>query len=258
MASGTITKLMIGAWDLCIDVYSIRGELLYQGKTSILVEENKKSTASVTLATAPGELTVQLDLVDFTGPQAIKGKVILNTGAGEEIIKEFSPGQDKRAEVIFKELAPRSYDLKVDIYSGTYHAYNRIYQGPWQVVAITSGGKLNLAWGPALGLVEIVGKVDLPPPPPTDVTAVLQGANVLISWAAVTPIEDDLLGYRVYAQNDIFQGFELVAEIPAPLTSHYYRLPGEPPQDIQGLAFAVSSIDKQGHESIRSSPIYME
>lgn len=255
IARGTIPSVMIGTWELRVDVFSPAGDLLYAGITSIVVEEGKTTAAGVTLTAAPGTLLVELDLTEFSGHELIKGKVILGTGPKPELVKEFAKGQDSAATVTIKDLPPRTHDLKVEIYKNTYHAYNCIYAGPWQAVTIRSGETTNLAWGPALGLIEVIGKIDLPPPPPTAISATIDGDSILVTWAPVTPLEDDLWGYRVYVEFDVFQGFELVAELPTPLTAYHYQ--PEPDCDDTSSEFklAVSSVDIGGHESVRSPSV---
>ncbi|NMB25841.1 MAG: hypothetical protein GX986_09960 [Firmicutes bacterium] len=255
IASGTIPSVMIGTWELRVDVFSPQDELLYAGVTSIVVEEGRTTAAEVTLTTAPGELVVQLDLTEFAGHELIKGKLVFGTGTKPDLVKEFIRDQDYAATAVIKDLPPRTHDLKVEIYRNTYHSYNCIYEGPWQTVAIDPGKTTNLSWSPALGLVEVIGKIDLPPPSPTEINAIVDAESILITWASVTPPEDDLRGYRIYAQSDVYQGFELVAELPKTATAYYYQPRVDLGDGPLHFEFAVSSIDIGGHESARSPSV---
>ncbi|NLK09158.1 MAG: hypothetical protein GX316_10770, partial [Firmicutes bacterium] len=203
-ASGKIPKVMIGVWDLRVDVYSPKDELLFSGSTTVSVKKNETATVEIVLTTAPGDLHVVLDLTEFAGYELVKGKLILAAGAEPTIVKDFPQGENHTVSVSIKDLPPHTHDLKVEIYKDTYHAYNCIYRGPWQVINVSSGETTNLSWSPSLGLVDVIGKIDLPPPSPTVVEASVAGGNVVLNWDGVEPPENDLWGYRVYVQWDEF------------------------------------------------------
>ena len=254
-ASGTLSGVLIGTWQLRVDVFGQQEELLYTGSASILVEEGKTTSTGLTLTAAPGELVVELDLSEFASYELLKGKLVFGNGPKPELIKEFTRYSGPGVVVTVEELPPRTHDLRVELYKSTYHSYNCIYQGPWQVATIRPGKPTQLSWSPAWGLVEIIGVIDLPPPSPTHVTASLDESGILITWAPVTPPEDDLQGYRVYAQLDAFTGFQLVAELSEALTTYYYQ-PDIPLGDTDmPIQVGVSSIDTGGHESLRSPPV---
>lgn len=256
-ASGNLSKVLIGTWDLRVDVYSKQGELLYTGTTSVLIEEGKTTGIELQLGAAPGTLIMMLDISDFDSYELIKGKIIIGTGEQPKIVKEFARGEEAPLIVRIDELDPRSHDLQVELYKNTFHSYNCIYQGPWEVITIQPGKTLEMNWHPAWGCIEVIGVIDAPPPSPSDVSATLQDDGILITWTAVRPIEDDLQAYLVYAQLNPFIGFQLIATIPESATSCLYRpdTSSYPAGVIIPIQIAVSSLDAGGNESTRSRSV---
>ena len=257
VASGNLSKVLIGTWNLRVDVYSKRDELLYTGSTSVLIEEGKTISIELQLGAAPGTLIMVLDISDFDSYELIKGKIIIGTGEQPELVKEFTRGEDSLLTVTIDELDPRSHDLRVELYKNTFHSYNRIYQGPWEVIAIQPGKILEMSWHPAWGCIEVIGVIDAPPPPPPHVSATLQDDSIFIAWTAVRPVEDDLEAYLVYAQLHAFTGFQLIDTVPKSATSYSYRpdTSSYPAGVSIPIQIAVSSLDAGGNESSRSSPV---
>ena len=257
IASGNIQKLLIGTWQLRVDVYNQQGELLYTGVSSVLIEEGKTTGVELPLVAAPGRLIIRLDVRDFDSYEVIKGKVIIGTGEQPDSIQEFTREERTELLVTVGELFPRSHDLRVEIYKNTFHSYNCIYQGPWEMITIRTGKTTEVNWSPAWGCVEIIGVIDAPPPSPSNVSASLQENGILVSWDVVRPVEDDLEAYRLYAQLDAFSGFQLIATIPKSITSHLYRPETSSHSDgtIVPIQIAVSSVDIGGNESKRSNPV---
>jgi hypothetical protein len=257
IASGSLSRVLIGTWNLRVDVYNKQGELIYAGWTNVLVEESKTTSIELQLSAAPGQLIMVLDISDFDSYELIKGKIIIGASETPELVKEFVREEEAELIVTIDELAPRSHDLRVELYKNTFHSYNCIYQGPWEVITIQPGKTLEMSWHPAWGCIEIIGVIDAPPPSPTDVSAVLQDGGILISWTGVRPVEDDLEAYLVYAQLNAFTGFQLVATVPKTMTSYLYRpnTSSYPDGVIIPIQLAVSSLDAGGNESSRSSPV---
>lgn len=257
IASGNIPKLLIGTWQLKVDVYSEQGDLLYTGTTSILIEEDKTTGVELPLVAAPGKLVMRLDISDFDSYELVKGKVIIGAGEQPETVQEFVREEASELVVIIDELAPRSHDLRVEVYKNTFHSYNCIYQGPWEVINIQTGKTTEVYWTPAWGCIEIIGIIDAPPPSPSNVSASSQENGIIVSWSEVEPLEDDLKAYRLYAQIDAFAGFQLIATVPKDVTSYLYRPETCSSCDdaIIPIQITVSSIDIGGNESKRSNPV---
>ncbi|NLJ85526.1 MAG: fibronectin type III domain-containing protein [Firmicutes bacterium] len=257
-ASGTLNGVLIGSWQLRIDAYSRGDKLLYSGFASILVEEGRTVSSKIVLTAAPGTLVVEMDLRKFAHHGFVKGKLIFGTDSPPNIVKEFGVPESFQTTVTIDELPSRTHDLRVELYENTYHQHNRIYEGPWQTVSITPGEVTQVSWSPAWGIVEIIGTIDVPPPSPTQVHASVEDDGILLRWAPVEPPEGDLAGYLVYVQLDAFVGYQLVAELPTTKTSYLYRpepFPDNGRDDRVLIQFAVSSFDRGGHESLRSSPV---
>jgi hypothetical protein len=257
MASGNIPRLLIGTWQIRVDVYNDQGELLYTGVTSVLIEEGRTTGVELPLVAAPGKLIMRLEVGDFDSYELIKGKVIIGAGSQPEVVQEFVKEAATEVLVTIDELAPRSHDLRVEVYKNTLHSYNCIYRGPWEVITIQTGRTTEVYWSPAWGCIEIIGIIDSPPPPPSDVSASLQDDGILASWSDVRPIEDDLEAYRLYAQLDPFSGFQLIATVPKNVTSYLYRSESFSCSDCttMSIQIAISSVDIGGNESERSDPV---
>lgn len=256
-ASGTVPKLMIGTWELRVDVYDQQGKLIYAGTADVLITESKTTGVELPLVAAPGRLELILDMSGFESYALVKGKVIIGNGEHPEVVKEFAREETTELQVTIEGLPPRTHDLLIEIYKNTYHSYNCIYRGPWQVFTVEPGLTTEVHWSPAWGCIEIIGIIDTPPPSPVGVSAVLQGDAILVCWDPVNPVEDDLVSYGVYVQVEVFTGFQLVATVDNTTHSFVYEplassLPSDTAVPIQ---IAVSSMDAGGNESNRSSPV---
>ncbi|NMB45128.1 MAG: hypothetical protein GX998_01830 [Firmicutes bacterium] len=256
-ASGRISKLLVGTWQLRVDVFGRQGEMLYSGTTSVWIDEDQTTGVDLPLLAAPGTLVIALDLGGFGRYELVKGKIIIGTGEQPAVVKEFIRDDASQLIVTIDELPPHTHDLRIELYENTFHSYNRFYESPWEVITIQPGKTTAVEWNPAWGCVEIIGMIDAPPPSPKSVNALLHEDGILVSWDAVAPIEDDLKAYRLYTQLDVFAGFQLIATVPASITSYLYQpdLSSHPEDVIISIELAVSSIDHGGNESTRSSPV---
>ena len=259
-ATGSFPKVLIGSWELEVKVYNQHGDLAYLGTASVLIQEGKTASVELPLRAAPGVLVMHLDISDFDSYELVKGRIIIGTGEEPEVVKEFTREDSSSVTVEIDRLAPKTHDLRVELYKSTFHSYNRIYQGPWDTVTIRPGQTTEVNWNPAWGCVEIIGYIDAPPPPPAYVDVVVQESGILICWEPVVPLENDLQGYKVYVQTDPFAGFQLAAVLPCHETSYLY-MPEPSSQwedEVVWVQIAVSSFDKGGNESIRSYPVTVE
>ncbi|GEM_PF-644526 len=245
----TIDNLYVGRWQLELVVRDGAGQGLYSGSGSVWVSEGATSTVTVPLSPYPGTLDLTVDIGGLSLEQeSYKARLVVSPGE--------SYNMDRiEGTALFQtrvNLAPGSYDFKIDFYTDSFHTYKLIYAGYWMPLAIEPGKTVAVYWRPATGAVVVETEPAEPPPAPSAVTADWEGDAIVLAWDAVT--QGDVVAYRVYRRVGPLARYELLAEVDAWTTT----LVDAPPEDIDGpdngrsVSYVVTAMGASGKESYRS------
>lgn len=120
----------------------------------------------------------------------------------------------------------------------------------YHVTAVASGGPPLIQSAPSEP-ARVTFRDLVPPPPPANVTALIETAAVRLLWTAVEA--PDLAGYRVYRTEGMghvnIVDIGTIPMVGQPITENYFVDPGV----NLGIAYkyAVTSVDTSGNESAR-------
>lgn len=251
-ASGS-ADIPTGRWDATVKVKDADQDVIFQGTGVLDVAPNATSTLAVTLAPAPGYLNLSVDVSGLPNQAELqKAKLLLSPGSSYRTL-ERTPETTRFESIV--ELAPKSHDIKVDLYTSSTHSYNLAHEGVWMPITILPGKTLTLLWKPALGQVSIDASVENVPHPPQNLTASYEAGLIHLSWQPGPNPEGDVRSYTVYAKADEYSAYEQIAQVAAPTTQYQYTL--TQPTVGQRYSYTVTATDGAGYESPRSEPVHI-
>lgn len=248
---GTLAGVPVGDWRAVLDAVDSAGDAIYRGEAPVRVTRGQPAVLHVVLQPAPGRLALTVELAGFPQADIIhKARLILEPGATHNFDR--IPGTTRLQ--ITRQLAPRTYDFRVDLYEDSFYAHKLVYGGYWEEVRIPPGKTVSLTWSPALGEVGIVGEMDPPPPTPAGLTAQLAGSAVLLTWLPVGA--PDLAAYRLFTRDDPLHRPAFLVELHAAELSFAHDVSAYPAGTV--IEYAVSAVDLAGLESPRSPPVAIQ
>ncbi|MGI6037895.1 MAG: hypothetical protein ACOYD6_06665 [Limnochordia bacterium] len=246
VAVGRMDKVLAGQWELKVLIKDWEGDIIYQGASTIEVQRDQETVAQVVLEPAPGRLYMHIDLDYFSDQENIR-RARIHLSPGDRIEVQRSSGQESL--IVETQLPPRTYDFKVELYTSTFHQYNRVHEGFWEEFHIQAGKQTTLLWRPATGAVEIDGDIALIPPPPEKVVALWTESGIRLTWQY--PGDTIITGFCIYSRIAPLEPFALVQTLPAGQLELF--VPQGSWFSGDEIEFGVTALTSHGIESRRAT-----
>ncbi len=207
--SATI-KIPVGTWDISMALLDEQGVAHYQDTiTNITIFPDIPRTLEFQLRPADGMVNVSIDLTDYPQTtEVLRVRVHFNND-----VKELS--RDDATEPLQGSfsLPPGSYNFKVELFTSSFHAGNRIDAGIWKIVDVYPLSELTLIWTPYMEQLSINADIHVIPNPPQNLAVTVNGTQVELVWDP-SPTAN-LMSYNVYWQPNPFSPFELIEVLDA-------------------------------------------
>lgn len=248
IARGSHESVLIGKWDVAVEVRDADGDTPYAGKSSVVVRPNETTAATVSLEPKAGTLVLTVDVagLDLEGPTQ-RARVTLSPGG----YTSFERIPNTTLLQVSKDLAPGTYDAKVTLYGDSYLAGDRLYESEWFPVTIWPGKTHALSWSPQTGRVDIDTRIITIPAAPASLAATPTENGILLTWDPV--FQSSIDRYLVYSRTDIFDPFKILGEVPASETSFTHEVTA--PWPNTRMRYVVTALGTSGYESPRSAEV---
>ncbi|HHT42626.1 MAG TPA: hypothetical protein GX014_04415 [Firmicutes bacterium] len=243
---GTL-QVPVGQWELTVMLVDADGIVRFQSKPqSTQVSYGTGTTVELVLQPADSTVHIVIDLTNYVfKQQALRARIHLDDMVHEVIRKD--PGDPFETEL---KISPGSYEFKIELYTESFRASDRLGSGVWQVIHIGENEDLSLTWSPETQELQVAGRVETILPAPETVTVTGDDSQVMIAWDAVD--HWNLLGYLVLAQTSPLERFELLTPNPTDDTQFLHSLdPESPPTEI---TYVIAAISKSGLAGYYSTP----
>lgn len=240
-------QVPVGQWELTVYLVDAEGIVRFQSKPqTIQVAYGTPQAVELVLRPAASTVHITIDLEGYIfRNQALRARIYFNDQM-HELIRQAA---DAPFEATF-EISPGSYEFKIELYTESFHAGNRLGVGVWRVIDVDENESVSLVWRPETEDLVISGHVETLLPPPAWVSATGAGPEVEISWA---PVDHwNLAGYLVLAQTSPLERFEVLTPTPLETTSCVHTLDmDELPPEVK---YVVAAVTRHGLVGYYSAP----
>ncbi len=237
----TTANIPIGTWDITLQLINEDGIAHYQDRvTDITIYPDKPSSVEFQLRPADGVVNVDIDLSNYPQAEYINRVRVHFDDDVKEIIREDSTeplsGQ--------YHLAPRSYDFKVELFTESFRATDRIDPGFWKTIDIAPLDELFLTWIPAMEDLQIIAEIFVVAQPPTNLQGQIHEDTLSLSWDP-SPT-DDIFGYQIFWQPSSFEPFVQLSVVDHNTLEYSHEISAlfetDPPQTLNICVVAYNHI----------------
>ncbi len=241
----------VGTWDISMYLMDDNDVVVFQDKLkNVTIFPDKPSEINFELSPASGLVQVVIDLDAFPqGEKVLRARVHFNDEVKEITI---SSGQDP-LEAIY-EIPPGSYDFKVELFTESFRAGDKIDPGIWETIHVQPLSEQTITWSPYMQDLYITVDIFLVPAAPTDLAAIYKENQVLLTWKQ--DFSQSLAGYNIYWQISPFEPFQLIGQVDEGVmefvhdlkgledipTTIYYTIAGFSPKIVGYRALPVSVV----------------
>lgn len=253
LAADTLEGVYAGTWDAVLEVRDREGYVTHRGQSQVTVYPDEEASLHVVLDPLPGRLQARADLTGFHHEHLV-GRARLYVQPGELRLESHrAPGQPYIDWQ--RDISPGTYDMQVVLYGESFHNHNAIYAGPWFSVDVRPGRTIEVTWQAATGRIDVAGAVRTLPLAPRDVTARVEGDEVVVEWVTVSPRAVESAVWWSPGPWDMPREVARVPVMGGPGHVDQFRhrpgdegaLPGS------RLVYAVTSVDGDGLHSLRTA-----
>ncbi|HHY15217.1 MAG TPA: hypothetical protein GX521_03980 [Firmicutes bacterium] len=240
-------QLPLGQWELSVLLIDAEGKVQFQSSPrQIDIGPQKPSMIELVLRPADSEVTIRIDLDGYLFRDlALRSRIHFDDKV-HEITRENA--HESLEKVLMIE--PGSYEFKIELYTDSFRAGDRLGPGIWEIITIPPNQSLEIVWSPlALGL-EIRGRLESLLPAPENIAVTPTEAGLAISWDEVYAPETN--GYFLFAQNSPLDRFELLTPIPLKQPTYEYNLDHE--QTSGQILFTAAAVSTGGLVGYYSAP----
>lgn len=234
----------VGTWDIQMIILDEEEIPRFQDSLSgITVFPDNPTFVEMHLIPADGILSITIELANYPQQDQVeRARIHFNDTHEEVIFAELEePWQ------VQYPLAPGSYDFKIELFTESFRATDKIYPGVWHSLSIEPEIEKQIFWEPITENLEIVAEIGLVPACPTNLQVEIDQPQVYLTWDA--PASDDLLGYLVYWQPDPYERFELLTPVPIQTLNYTHSIDDETIRQVKYTTAAVSTAGQVGYRS---------
>lgn len=253
LAADTLEGVYAGTWDALFEVRDKEGYITHRGQSQVTVYPDEEASLHVVLDPLPGQLQVRADLAGFHHEHLVdRARLYVQPG---ELRLESPRSPDEPFIHWSRDIAPGTYDMQVVLYRETFHSHNAVYAGPWFSVDVQPGRTVDITWQAATGRIDFAGAVRTLPPAPRDVTARVEGNEVVVEWVTTSPRAVESAVWWSPSPWDLPRE---VARLPVGggtgTPDRFRHRPGdEGALPGSRLVYAVTSVDADGFHSLRTA-----
>lgn len=237
-------QVPVGEWEVTVLLVDAQGIVLFQSKShSTKISVSQSQLLELVLRPADTKVHIKIDVENYIFKhEALRARVHFD----DEIYEIVRPDSLTPLETTI-ELAPGSYEFKVELYTESFRIGDRLGPGVWEVVHLAENEELFINWSPVTEALQISGCVETLLPCPQNLTLTERSDGVLITWAPVNHWE--VVGYFLFAQGSLLERFELLNPIPLEETSYLHTMDADHPPEINYVVAAVSTSGLVGYYS---------
>lgn len=237
----TTIPMPIGQWELTVLLLDTEGVVRFQNSPqTIQVTLDQPNLVELVLRPADSQVQISIDLEHYVfRKEALRARVHFN----DEIYEvKRENGQDPFETTL--QLAPGSYEFKIELFTESFRAGDRLGAGVWEIVQIPANEAVSIVWSPVTKLTQITGRFETLLPSPSNLSCTTLEQGISITWDALP--HPELLGYFLYMQLAPLERFELIT--PIPLEEPYFLYPFDPDLELPDeICFTVAGVSKGGN-----------
>lgn len=246
----SFSSLYPGKWEVTAEAFDNENTAVLYSAREVIIEPGSSNTVKLHLSAAPGFLHLTLDASEIPGfgTEFTSGRLYVyldpeaNTSTGFDLLRE--------GDFLTNQVSLPAGTFQIRAAAPNINSY--VYRSLYYTVHIRPGKVTSLTIIPEEDLI-ITGVIDFPPETPTGLTLCREDSSIQLSWEEV--VVSDLAGYRLY-RTDKDGRFRLLAEIEACILTYTDEVKDD--YFAGQIAYAVSSFDRGGNESLWSAPAYLE
>lgn len=232
-------KVPVGQWDLSVILVDKLGMPLFQSKPQT-INVTGRDPISIELILRPADsiIFIEINLDDYIfREKAMRARIHFNDDVHEII-------RDSIDEPLGKEisLSPGSYEFKIELYSESFRAGDKLGIGMWEVIDLAENETKTITWYPEVDEVIISGKIETLLPAPKHLQYSLEAAQVTLTWDPI--LLDETLGYLILVQKDPLERFELLN--PTPIEDHAFTHVLDESEIVHNLIYVVAGVTRNG------------
>lgn len=237
-------RVPVGTWEVALTVYDELGTPRFQDKVSnVTIFPAERVNVEMRLLPADGKLILTLDLTGFPNPNVVlRSRIHLN-----DKVYEITRESASEALVFERSFTPGSYDMKVELFTESFRATDRIHAGLYQSITIMPSQEVAMRWNPEMETLDITAIVSILPEAPKNLSGSLSNGVVTLNWEA-SPTAN-IKGYIVYGQMDPFSKFVALNEEPLLALEFTHTVPETAALVIAYVVSAVSHNDMVGYRT---------
>ncbi len=215
-------QLPLGQWELSVLLIDAEGKVQFQSSPQqIEIAPQKPSLIELVMRPADSEVTICIDLEGYLFRDLAMRSRIHFDDKIHEITRE---NTNEPLEKVLT-IEPGSYEFKIELYTDSFRAGDRLGPGVWEIITIPPNQSLEIVWSPIAVGLEIRGHVESLLPAPENMTISPKEGGLVVSWDAVYSQETN--GYFLFAQYSPLERFELLTPAPLQDTTFIFELDGE-------------------------------
>ena len=191
----------VGTWDIQIILFDQEGNPIFQDqKEDVTIFPDRATDLKMNLRPANGRVNLVIDLEGHVYQnQIFRVRVHFND-------KVYELKRDDIFEPLTSEfsLVPGSYDFKVELFTSSFRATDRVDPGVWKTIDVKPTEELTYVWTPQQEFLKIIADIHLVPEPPINLSAWYdpKNAQVVLQWSPSST--EHIIGYLIYVQEDPF------------------------------------------------------
>lgn len=242
----TTVQVPVGQWELTVLLADAEGIVRFQSKPqTIQIALAKPNTVELILRPADSKVRIVINLENYIFRHvAMRARIHVN-----EAVHEVTRSDSSIPLETVITMSPGSHEFKVELYTESFRATDRIGQGAWEVIHIAENEEVSITWSPETEALQISGRVETLLSAPSNLEAMGDVATgILVTWTHLN--HWDTAGYFIFAQESLLERYQLLSAVPLLEPSYLHELdPEKPPAEIRYVVAAVSTKGVVGYYS---------
>lgn len=237
-------QVPIGEWEVTVLLVDAQGIVLFSSKAQTMqIARDRPQLLELVLRAADSKVQVSIDLEQYVFRHvAMRARIHFD----DEVYEVTREDTTSPLETII-DLAPGSYEFKIELYTESFRIGDRLGPGVWEVIHVTENEELFIHWSPASEALQVSGRVETLLPAPGNVVLSTAPEGVSLTWDPV--MNQEVSGYFVFAQVSPLERFQLLNPVPVGEPHFTHGIELEYPPEINYVVAAVSANGFVGYYS---------
>lgn len=238
-------RVPVGQWEVVVLLVDDQGIVHFQSQpqdTQIII--GQPQLLELVLRPADCDVHVSIDLEGYIFEHAaMRARIHIDEEVHEVTRPDYLTPLEKTIAV-----APGSHEFKIELYSESFRAGDRLGLGVWEIIHVAENEELSITWSPVTEELQMSGRVESLLPAPKNLTLHTEPDGVLVTWEPVA--HWDLAGYFLFVQESPLDRYELLNPVPLEDSSYLHALEPDHPQ----LSYVVAAVNTSGFVGFYSPP----